>query len=143
MASSGKALRVMFKQNIDGASHVCYPRRGFGTKPSDDPHYTSGVANRFFYLLAEGAVVPTGFGAGTSYNLTPASLVCNGNTALSGIGRAKAGAIWYRALELYFTSTTTYPQARAATLKAATDLHGTGSAEYNAVAAAWSAVSVN
>ncbi|QSX77024.1 M4 family metallopeptidase [Agrilutibacter solisilvae] len=138
-----KALRVMFKQNIDGASYVCYPRRGFGTKPSDDPHYTSGVANRFFYLLAEGAVVPAGFGAGSSYNLTPASLVCNGNTAISGIGRAKAGAIWYRALDLYFTSTTTYPQARAATLKAATDLYGTGSAEYNAVAAARSAVSVN
>ena len=100
-------------------------------------------ANHFFYLLAEGALVPAGFGAGTTYNLTPASLVCNGNTALAGIGRAKAGAIWYRALDLYFTSSTTYPQARAATLQAAADLYGSGSAEYNAVAAAWSAVSVN
>lgn len=138
-----KALRVMFKQNIDGKSFVCYPNRGFGTKPSDDPHYTSGVANRFFYLLAEGAVVPAGFGAGTTYNLTPSSLVCNGNTVLAGIGRAKAGAIWYRALDVYFTSGTTYPGARTATLNAAQDLYGAGSAEYNAVAAAWSAVSVN
>ncbi|RNF82594.1 peptidase M4 [Lysobacter psychrotolerans] len=138
-----KALRVMFKQNLDGASFVCYPSGGFRNKPAHDPHYTSGVANRFFYLLAEGAVVPAGFGTGTSFNLTPASLVCNGNTALAGIGRAKAGAIWYRALDVYFTSTTTYPAARLATLNAARDLYGTGSAEYNAVAAAWSAVSVN
>ena len=138
-----KALRVMFKQNLDGSSFVCYPNRGFKNSPQHDPHYTSGVANRFFYLLAEGAVVPAGFGAGTSYNLTPSSLVCNGNTTLAGIGRAKAGAIWYRALDLYFTSSTTYPQARQHTLKAAADLYGAGSAEYNAVAAAWSATAVN
>lgn len=135
-----KALRVMFKQNIDGRSYVCYPSRGFRR---EDPHYTSGVANRFFYLLAEGAVVPAGFGSGTSYNLTPASLVCNGNTGLAGIGRAKAGAIWYRALDVYFTSSTKYPSARLATLNAARDLYGSGSPEYNAVAAAWSAVAVN
>ena len=137
------ALRVMFKQNIDGSSYVCYPSRGFGTKPADNPHYTSGVANRFYYLLAEGAVVPAGFGAGTSYNLTPASLVCNGNTAITGIGRSAAEKIWYRALSVYMTSTTTYPGARTATLNAARDLYGTGSTQYNAVAAAWSAVSVN
>jgi len=138
-----KALRRMFKQNLDGVSYVCYPSRGFGKKPSDDPHYTSGVANRFFYLLAEGAVVPAGFGAGTTYNLTPASLVCNGNTAIAGIGRTKSQAIWYKALTTYMTSGTTYPGARTATLNAARDLYGTGSAEYNAVAAAWSAVLVN
>ncbi|SIP95599.1 M4 family metallopeptidase [Solilutibacter tolerans] len=135
-----KALRHMFKQNIDGASYVCYPSRGFRR---EDPHYTSGVANRFFYLLAEGAVVPSGFGAGTTYNLTPSSLVCNGNTGLAGIGRTKAGAIWYRALDLYFTSSTKYPNARTATLNAARDLYGSGSPEYNAVAAAWSATNVN
>ncbi|WP_133499808.1 M4 family metallopeptidase [Cognatilysobacter terrigena] len=136
-----KALRRMFKQNLDGASYVCYPGRAF--KRTDDPHYTSGVANRFFYLLAEGAVVPAGFGAGTSYNLTPASLVCNGDTGVVGIGRAKAAAIWYRAMDVYFTSTTTYPQARTATLNAAKDLYGLNSAEYNAVARAWTATSVN
>ena len=41
------------------------------------------------------------------------------------------------------TSGTNYAQARAATLSAATDLYGNGSSQYNAVAAAWSAVSVN
>ena len=44
---------------------------------------------------------------------------------------------------MYFTSTETYPQARAHTLQAAADLFGAGSANYNAVAAAWSAVGVN
>ena len=66
-----------------------------------------------------------------------------GSGALSGIGKAKAEKIWYKALTQYFTSNTNYAGARVATLKAATDLHGAGSAEYNAVAAAWSAVKVN
>jgi Zn-dependent metalloprotease len=138
-----KALRAMFKQNIDGVSFVCYPTRGFKSSPQHDPHYTSGVGNRAFYLMSEGAVVPAGFGAGTTYNLTPASLVCNGNTGIAKIGRAAAAAVWYRALDLYFTSSTTYPQARAHMLHAATDLYGAGSAQYNGVAAAWSASGVN
>lgn len=62
---------------------------------------------------------------------------------MTGIGRAKAEKIWYRALTVYMTSSTSYAGARAATLSAAADLHGAGSAEYNAVASAWSAVSVN
>lgn len=135
-----KALRRMFKQNLDGVSYVCYKTGGFTS--ADDPHYTSGVANRFFYLLAQGAVVPSGFGSGTTYNLTPSSLVCNGDTGIVGIGRSKAAAIWYRAMDLYFTSSTTYPQARTATLQAAADLYGSTSAEYNAVNRAWAATSV-
>ncbi|WP_242108368.1 M4 family metallopeptidase [Luteimonas aquatica] len=139
------ALRYMFKPSVDGDSHDCYPSGGFPANDdlTNDPHYTSGVGNHFFYLLAEGAVVPTGFGSGTTFNLTPAKLVCNGDTTVAGIGRSKAGAIWYRALTVYMNSGTTYPQARTATLNAATDLYGAGSAEYNAVAKAWSAVSVN
>jgi Zn-dependent metalloprotease len=143
-----KALRYMFKPDLDGGSYGCYPSNGFTASQTYqngpyDPHYTSGVANRFFYLLAEGAVVPAGFGAGTSYNLTSSNLVCNGDSTITGIGREKAGKIWYRALTVYFTSSTTYPGARTATLNAASDLYGSGSAEYSAVARAWSAVSVN
>jgi Zn-dependent metalloprotease len=41
------------------------------------------------------------------------------------------------------TSDTTYADARQATLSAATDLFGSTSAQFNAVAAAWDAVSVN
>jgi Zn-dependent metalloprotease len=142
------ALRYMFKPSLDGISPDCYPandpREGYEDFFNNwmDPHFNSGVANHFFYLLAEGAVVPAGF-AGAPYNLTPASLVCNGNTALVKIGRQAAQQIWYRALTVYMTSGTNYQGARAATLSAATDLYGAGSAQYNAVAAAWSAVSVN
>ena len=41
------------------------------------------------------------------------------------------------------TSSTKFPGARTATLNAARDIYGTGSPEYNAVAAAWSATAVN
>jgi Zn-dependent metalloprotease len=46
-------------------------------------------------------------------------------------------------LTVYFTSTTDYSGARLATIDAATDLYGIGSTEARAVAAAWSAVSVD
>ncbi len=133
-----QALRYMFKPSLDGASPDCYTSDIGGL----NVHYSSGVANHFFYLLAQGAVVPSGFGSGTAANLTAASLVCNGNTALTGIGRAKAEQIWYVAATEYFTSGTGYADAASATLNAAADLYGAGSAEFNAVLAAWAAVDV-
>ncbi len=131
--ASTKAFRFMFKPSLDGKSPDCYT----STLGQLNVHYSSGVGNHFFYLLAEGATVPAGF------NLTKAALVCNGNTAITGIGRDKASRIWYRALTTYMTSNTSYRGARTATLNAARDLYGSGSPEQNAVAAAWSAVSVN
>jgi len=130
------AIRYMFRPGDadGGTSYNCYPAGGLG---GVDPHYSSGPANHFFYLLAEGAVNPAGF------NYTASQLVCNGDTGVSGIGRDAAAKIWYRALAVYMTSGTTYPQARTATLNAAADLYGSGSAQYNAVARAWSAVNVN
>ncbi|WP_374350359.1 M4 family metallopeptidase [Chitinimonas sp.] len=136
--SGTKALRYMFKPSLDGRSPDCYT----STIGNLNVHYSSGVANHFYYLLAEGAVVPAGFGSGTSFNLTPASLVCNGNTAISGIGRTAASKIWYRALTTYMTSNTNYSGARTATLNAASDLYGKTSSQYNTVLAAWAAVSV-
>lgn len=133
-----QALRYMFKPSLDGASPDCYS----SAVPNLEVHLSSGLANHFFYLLAEGAVVPAGFGAGTTANLTSASLVCNGNTAITGIGRAKAERIWYVALTQYMGQNTNYAGARSATLSAATDIFGSTSAEFNAVAAAWDAVSV-
>ena len=143
-----KFIRTMFKPRLDGISPDCYPS---ATTPSNgitlanfrnmDPHYSSGVANHFFYLLAEGAVVPDGYGAGTPANLGPSDLVCNGNTALTGIGRDAAQQIWYRALTVYMTSNTDYAGARAATVSAASDLFLPGSPEIvAAVNAAWDAV---
>ncbi len=139
-ANLSQAIRYMFKPTLDNYSQDCYDP---ATTPTFEVHGGSGIANSFFYLLAEGAVVPAGFGAGSWANLSASSLVCNGNTSLAGIGRTAAGKIWYRALTVYMTSSSDYAAARAATLSAATDLYGAGSTQYNAVAAAWSAVSVN
>ncbi|MFF4060174.1 M4 family metallopeptidase [Streptomyces sp. NPDC001668] len=126
------ALRYMDKPSKDGASADSWS----SSVGNLDVHYSSGVANHFAYLLAEGSGPKTI--NGVSYN-SPTS---NGST-VTGIGRDKLGAIWYRALTVYMTSSTNYAGARTATLNAAKDLYGAGSAEYNAVAAAWSAVNVN
>ena len=132
------ALRWMFKPSLDGASADCWS----SSVANLDPHYSSGVGNHFYYLLAEGTVVPNGFGSGTWADLTPADLVCTGPSNLVGIGRQKAEQIWYKTLTEYLTEDSTYPDARTGSLQAAADLYGEGSAEYNAVAAAWDAVTV-
>ncbi|MFD0252057.1 M4 family metallopeptidase [Streptomyces sp. NPDC127113] len=125
------ALRYMDKPSRDGSSADCW-----STAVGDlDVHYSSGIANHFAYLLAEGS------GARTVGGVRYSSPTCDGSS-VSGIGRDKLGDVWYRALTVYMTSSTDYAGARAATLSAAGDLYGTDSAEYAAVGAAWSAVSV-
>ncbi|MGI5375217.1 M4 family metallopeptidase [Streptomyces sp. CA-251387] len=126
-----EALRYMDKPSKDGDSADCWS----ATTGTLDVHYSSGVANHFAYLLAEGSGAKTV--NGVSYN----SPTCNGSS-VTGIGRDKLGKIWYRALTVYMTSSTNYAGARTATLNAAKDLYGSGSAEYGAVAAVWSAVGV-
>ncbi|MFF8678066.1 M4 family metallopeptidase [Streptomyces sp. NPDC015237] len=125
------ALRYMDKPSRDGSSADCW-----NTAVGDlDVHYSSGIANHFAYLLAEGS------GARTVGGVRYSSPTCDGSS-VSGIGRDKLGDVWYRALTVYMTSSTDYAGARTATLSAAGDLYGTDSAEYAAVGAAWSAVSV-
>ncbi|MCW8379356.1 M4 family metallopeptidase [Streptomyces justiciae] len=128
----GTPLRYMDKPSKDGGSADSWS----SSVGNLDVHYSSGVANHFFYLLSEGSGAKTI--NGVSYN-SPTS---NGST-VTGIGRAKALQIWYKALTTYFTSTTNYKSARTGTLSAAAALYGSGSTEYNAVAAAWSAVNVS
>ncbi len=125
-------FRRMDNPSSDGKSYNCWS----ATVGSADVHYSSGVGNHFFYLLSEGS------GAKTIGGVAHNSPTCNGST-VTGIGRDAAAKIWYRALTVYMTSSTTYSGARTATLNAARDLYGSGSAQYNAVAAAWSAVSVS
>ncbi|SDP73571.1 griselysin. Metallo peptidase. MEROPS family M04 [Streptomyces sp. cf386] len=129
----GSPLRYMDKPSKDGSSADYWSSSLGGL----DVHYSSGPANHFFYILSEGSGSKTI--NGVSYN-SPTS---NGST-VTGIGRAKAAAIWYKALTEYMTSTTNYKAARTATLSAASALYGgTSSTEYKAVAAAWSAVNVS
>ncbi len=124
-------IRRMDKPSLDGASQDCWTRR---TK-SVDVHYSSGVANHFYFLLSEGSGARTL--GGVAYN----SPTCNGST-VTGIGRATAQVIWYDALTRYMTSTTTYAGARTATINAACARYGASSTQVAAVKAAWSAVAV-
>ncbi|GCB49608.1 M4 family metallopeptidase [Streptomyces sp. NL15-2K] len=126
-----EALRYMDKPSKDGVSVDCWSP----TVKNLDVHYSSGVGNHFAYLLAEGSGTKTV--NGVSYN----SPTCDGSS-VAGIGRAALGKIWYRALTVYMTSSTDYAGARTATLNAARDLYGAGSAEHGAVAGAWKAVGV-
>jgi len=128
----GGALRYMDQPSKDGSSLDCWSSDAGNV----DVHYSSGIANHFFYLLSEGSGAKTV--NGVSYN----SPTCDGST-VTGIGRADAEKIWYQALTAHFTSGTQYADARAQSLEAAADLFGSGSAQYQGVAAAWSAVNVS
>lgn len=127
-----QGFRRMDNPASDGSSLNCYS----ASAGSADVHYSSGIGNHFFYLLAEGS------GAKSIGGVAHNSPTCNGST-VTGVGRTAAAAIWYRALTVYMTSSTNYSGARTATLNAAKDLYGAGSSPYNTVAAAWSAVSVS
>nr|WSW66703.1 M4 family metallopeptidase [Streptomyces sp. NBC_00995] len=127
----GTPLRYQDKPSRDGASKDAW-YSGIG---SVDVHYSSGPANHFFYLLSEGSGAKTI--NGVSYN-SPTS----DGLPVTGIGRAKAEQIWFKALSTKFTSTTNYAAARTGTLAAAGELYGTTSAEYTAVANAWAGINV-
>ncbi|MFJ4965802.1 Transglutaminase-activating metalloprotease precursor [Streptomyces sp. ADI96-02] len=127
----GTPLRYMDKPSKDGSSADFWDE-----KLGDlDVHHSSGVANHFFYLLAEGS------GKKTVNGVDYDSATSDGSE-LTGIGREKAYQIWYKALSVYMTSTTDYAGARVATEKAATDLFGADSAELKAVSATWTGVNV-
>jgi Zn-dependent metalloprotease len=132
---NGTPLRYMHNPSLDGVSHGCWST----TTKDVDVHYSSGVANHFYFALAEGT-------GKTAFGTSP---VCGNAPGVTGIGRDKAQQIWYRALNVYFTSSTSYVNAanpgntaRAYTLSATADLYGRCGTEYRAVQAAWTAVNV-
>jgi Zn-dependent metalloprotease len=98
--------------------------------PATEVHAAAGPLNHWFYLAAEGSA-PVG---------KPASPTCDGST-VTGLGIRKAGEIYYNAL-LTKTSTWKHANIRVATLHAAKNLHPTSCAEFRAVKAAWTAISV-
>ena len=138
-SGSGKALRYMYSPNTDGASADCW-YAGVG---SLDVHYSSGVANHFYYLLAEGTAAAAPLNTSSPTCVAGNTRKATGNASLTGIGRDKAEKIWFRALTVHMTSATNYAGARTATPNAAADLYGANSTEQQAVAAAWAAVLVN
>jgi thermolysin len=122
--TSGDALRSMSNPGLYGDPDN-YSIRYTGTDDSGGVHTNSGIQNQAFYLLAEGGTNRT-----------------SGRT-VTGITRAKAERIFYRALTVKLTPSANFKAVRTATLSAAADLYGSTSAEYNATAAAWTAVGVN
>jgi vibriolysin len=132
--TSGDALRYMYDPALDGDSADYYPTRNYasGCTPSDSNDYcgvhtNSGIANLFFFLLSQGGTHPRG----------------KTTVAVNGIGLTKSQQVWYRALTVYMTSSTTFQGARTATANAASDLYGgTCTTEWQNVHKAWDAVGV-
>ncbi len=132
--TSGDALRYMYDPYKDGYSADYYPTRNYasGCTPSSSNDYcgvhsNSGIGNLFFFLLSQGGTHPRG----------------KTTVAVTGVGLSKAQQIWYRALTVYMTSSTTYQGARTATASAAADLYGgTCTADWQSVHKAWDAVGV-
>ena len=119
---AGDALRSMSDPAKYGDPDH-YSKRYTGTSDNGGVHTNSGIINKQAYLLANG---------GTHSGVT-----------VTGIGKDKLGAIYYRANTQYFTQSTTFSQARAGAVQAAADLYGATSAEVAAVKQSFSAVGIN
>lgn len=128
---SGTPLRWMYKPSKDGASLDAWST----SLASMNPHYSSGPANRMFYFLAKGSSSSSTSEYYSKY-LTKAPL------AMVGIGNDKAYRIWFKALTTKMTASTTYAQAQAACVQAATELYGATSKEVIAVKRAFAAINV-
>ena len=100
---------------------------GVNWSGTGEVHQNDGPAIYWYYLLCQG-------GSGTNDN--------NNAFNVSGITMAEAQTIAFRGLTVYFTSSTTYANARQYTIQAATDLYGACSPELAATTNAWYAVGV-
>ena len=117
--TAGDAGRYMDNPTQDGRSIDTFASYTDGI----DVHFSSGIANNAFYLLAEGGTHRLG-------------------GVVTGIGRSAAEHIFYRALTVYMIPSETFSQARAHTIQAASDLFGAGSQQVISVGQAWLAVGV-
>ncbi|WP_342380764.1 M4 family metallopeptidase [Myxococcus stipitatus] len=115
------ALRYMMNPTLDGDSLDDYPDYSSGV----DVHYSSGISNLAFYLLAQGGTHPR----------FPT------RTAVAGIGLEKAARIFYKANADLLTPTSTFEAAKVATEQAAQQL-GYDAATIESVSNAWKAVQV-
>lgn len=116
----GDALRYMDDPTRDSNSIDHYSQYYDGI----DVHYSSGISNVVFHLLAEGGAHPSS------------------GQPVVGIGRSAAEQIFYRALTMYMVPSETFLRARADTVQAAIDLFGAGTQEVTSVNQAWTAAGV-
>jgi Zn-dependent metalloprotease len=119
-------IRYMYNPSLAGDPN-CYSK----SVTRAETHSAAGPGNHWFYLASEGSN-PT--------NGQPASPTCNGST-VTGIGIQTVGKIFYNAM-LAKTSRMTYVQYRVQTLNAAKNLTPGNCTNFNAIKAAWNAVSV-
>lgn len=105
-----------------------YSKRFLGTGDNGGVHTNSGIANQAFYLAIEGGTNRT---SGLSVQ------------GVGGANREQIERVFYRAFTELLPSNATFSVARAATIQAARDLYGAGSAAETAVTQAWTAVGVN
>jgi bacillolysin len=104
-----------------------YSRRFTGTADNGGVHINSGISNHAFYLAIEGGVNRTS------------------GLRVQGVGasnREQIEKVFYRAFVFLLPSNATFSTARSATIQAARDLYGAGSAPERAITEAWTAVGV-
>ena len=104
-----------------------YSRRFRGLEDNGGVHINSGIANHAYFLAIEGGTNRTS------------------GLSVQGVGRANREQmenVFYRAFVFLLPPNATFATARAATIQAARDLYGAGSAAERAVTQAWTAVGV-
>ena len=124
---AGNGIRSLASP-IDRGHPDHYSIRYTGTADGGGVHTNSGIPNHVFYLAIEG-----------------------GTNRVSGLGVEGVGAanrvqietVFYRAVTQLLPANATFSMARAATVQAARDLYGSGSAAERAIIQAWTAVGVN
>ena len=121
--TSGDALRYM-NDPAKGGDYDYYPTRYVGTSDNGGVHWNSGIQNLAFYLLVSGGTHPRS----------------KTSTSVTAIGMSAAEKIYYRALDVYTTSSTNFRVMRDYTLRAASDLYGSTSTQYAQVGNSWTAV---
>ena len=104
-----------------------YSKRFLGSADNGGVHINSGIANQAYYLAIEGGTNRTS------------------GLAVQGVGQANREQIeksFYRAFTQMLPANATFTTARVATIQAARDLYGAGSAAERAIREAWTAVGV-
>ncbi|MBI3264080.1 MAG: M4 family metallopeptidase [Acidobacteria bacterium] len=104
-----------------------YSLRFTGTTDNGGVHSNSGISNHAFYLAIEGGTNRTS------------------GLSVQGVGagnREQIERVFYRAFTQMLPSNATFAVARAATIQAARDLYGAGSAPERAITQGWTAVGV-
>jgi Zn-dependent metalloprotease len=123
--TANDALRYMDNPTSDGSSRDYYPERYTGSFDNGGVHWNSGIANLAFKLLAAGGSHPRS----------------KTTVTVAGIGVEAAGRIFYKANIDFFTSSTSFVDAKTYTEQAAQALGYDGSV-VESVSNAWLAVGV-